>query len=100
MSMLAIPIASSEPYFSQENQIFGHSYNLEFEWIEQEHFWALHLYDETEKPIALGIRVIANWPLFVHRESLITFILIPKAPDAELKLGTLQSDFMLVAYDE
>lgn len=99
MSMLEIRIASSEPYFSQENQIFGHSYNLAFEWIERENFWALHIYDEVEKPIALGIRLIANWPLFMHREASTTFFLIPKVPKIEPKLETLQSDFMLVASD-
>ena len=99
MSMLEIPIASSEPYFSQENHIFGKSYNFTFEWIERENFWALHLYDEVERPVALGIRLIANWPLFRHREVSTTFFLIPKTPNIEPKLETLQSDFMLVASD-
>jgi hypothetical protein len=98
--MLEIPIASNGPHFTQENQIFGCTYNLEFEWIEREGFWAMHIFDASEQPLALGIWIISRWPLFMQREgdSLVTFLLIPKTPNAQLKLETLQSDFTLVAY--
>ena len=100
MSWLEIPLSSDAPHFSQENQLFGRSYNFEFEWIERESFWAWHIYDANEQPIALGIKLIAEWPLFVHRagDQVIAFYLWPKVPNAHLGLTSLQSDFSLVAH--
>ena len=100
MDAVEIPISSDAPYFSQENQLFSHTYTLEFEWIERGQFWVMHLYDEVEQAIALGIKLMVDWPLFVHHhgESGTVFFLIAKTPNAQLKLETLHSDFILVAH--
>jgi hypothetical protein len=96
MKTLEIPISSSAPHFSQEHQIFDRHYNLEFEWIEREGYWILHLYDASEQPIALGLKILENWPLFKHEE--IYFMLLQKNPTAVLNAKTLQSDFVLLAF--
>ena len=100
MIWLEIPLSSDAPHFSQENQLFGRSYNFEFEWIEREGFWVWHIYDASEQPIALGVRLIAEWPLLVHhtKEQSIAFYLLPKTPHAQLDLTTLYADFTLVAH--
>ena len=96
--MLEIPISSDAPHFSQEHQIFGHAYLIEFEWIERERYWVMHLYDGSEQPIALGLKVSTGWPIFIDRELQIAFILIAKKPHAELNLSNFHSDFLLVVY--
>ncbi len=100
MEAVEIPISSDAPYFSQENQFFGQTYTIEFEWVERGQFWVLHLYDEVEQPLALGIKLMVDWPLFVHRrgESVIEFFLLAKTPNAQLNLATLHSNFILVAH--
>jgi hypothetical protein len=100
MEAVEIPISSDAPYFSQENQLFSHTYTLEFEWIERGQFWVMHLYDEVEQAIALGIKLMVDWPLFVLRrgESVTEFFLLAKTPNAQLNLKTLHSDFILVAH--
>jgi hypothetical protein len=72
--MLEIPLSFNYPYFSQETELFGLSFNLEFEWIELEKFWVMHIYDHQEEPLALGIRLHPNWPLFSHKG--ITFMML------------------------
>ena len=99
MAMLEIPLSSDAPHFSQEHQIFGHIYTLEFEWIEREQYWTLHLYGEDETPIALGLRVNTDWPIFCDQNLGLSFLLTPKNPNAKLDLKTLYGDFMLVAYE-
>jgi hypothetical protein len=98
--MLEIAISSATPHFSQEHHIFGHNYILEFNWIEREAYWAMHIYDATENPIALGLRLVSGWPLYVDRIKNIAFFLIPKIANAQLTLTRLQSDFMLVVDNE
>ncbi len=100
MDAVEIPISSDAPYFSQENQLFSHTYTLEFECIERGQFWVIHLDDEVEQPIALGIKLMVDWPLFVHRrgELVTEFFLLAKTPNAKLNLKTLHSDFILVAH--
>ena len=94
--MLEIAISSAASHFSQEHHIFGHNYILEFAWIEREAYWVMHIYDANEKPIALGLRLVYGWPLYVDRFKNIAFFLIHKTANAELTLTRLQSDFMLV----
>lgn len=96
--MFEIPISSSAPHFSQEHQIFGRHYLIEFEWIEREAYWVLHLYDAAEQPIALGLRVTTGWPIFSDQEQRIVIILLAKRPNAELTMTSFHTDFMLVAY--
>lgn len=98
--MLEIAISSAAPHFSQEHHIFGHNYSLEFAWIEREAYWVMHIYDANEKPIALGLRLIYGWPLYVDRLKNFAFFLIPKTANAQLTLTRLQSDFMLVVHSE
>jgi hypothetical protein len=97
--MVEIILSSDAPHFSQEHQIFGQTYTLEFEWIEREEYWVMHLYDVGEQPIALGLKVSRNWPIYADPHHNIGFVLVVTNPTAKLNLATLYRDFMLVAYE-
>ena len=96
--MIEISITSQAPHFSQEHQIFGFCYIFEFMWIEREGYWVLHLYDAAEKPIALGLKVILDGPIFVDPVSKLVLLLLPKQPQVLLTLESFSKGFALVAY--
>jgi hypothetical protein len=99
MEVIEIPIASSSPHFVQENEIFGQTFFLEFEWIEAKEFWLLHVADGQGKQLASGIKLQSDWPLYAHHETKLpwTFILLSQVPGQNLDRSTLNSQFILVA---
>jgi len=72
MNALEIPDYPDKPYFKEEVELFGKIFSLEFELLESVGYRVLHIYDEQEKSLALGIRMVPNWPLFQHEN--ISFI--------------------------
>ena len=97
--MIEIPLTSKAPHFSQEHVLFNKHYILEFEWIEQESYWVLHLYDHLEKPVALGLKVFTEGYIWADAVNKIVLLLIANQPHAVLNLANLHKDFMLVAYE-
>lgn len=95
--MEKISIASDSPHFTQEHMLFGHSYLLEFEWIEREEMWLLHIYDGAQNPIALGMKVAEGWPIFTDQKSGVVFWLMAKNPNVSLGFNSLHKDFTLMA---
>lgn len=95
--MVEIPISSVSPHFTQETNLFGQSYLLEFEWIENGGFWNLHLYDAEEKPLALGLKLACAAPVYTDFKSGLRLWLMPKKPGEQPSLLTLQKDFRLIA---
>lgn len=57
----------------------------------------MHVYDAREQPVALGLRLIADWPISV--EDGLTLLVLKKKPNALLTIDSLPNDFMMVAYD-
>jgi hypothetical protein len=96
--MIEIAFSSDAPHFNQEHLIFGKHFVLEFQWIERENYWAMHLYDGAEIPIALSLRVTPRWPIYVDKKLDIAFLLLAKNPNAELSRSSLHKDFVLVVY--
>jgi hypothetical protein len=99
MKVIEIPISSPTAHFVQENDIFGQSYILEFEWIEREAFWMLHITNSREQPVALGLSPIKDWPLHIFADSPFVLMFQPKTLGANLSRSTLSRDFCLVAYE-
>lgn len=95
--MYRLAIASDDAHFTQEHILFGHCYILEFEWIESEAYWVLHLYDGSENPIALGLKVAMDWPIYVDKKLGFHIWLMPKSPNAVLGFSSFHRDFLLVA---
>lgn len=100
MTVLEIPIASSAPHYVQENDVFGQTFFLEFEWIEVEGFWLLHVADCTERPLSSGVKLQSEWPLYVHHDARLpfAFMLLPRLSGQTLDRTTLRNQFTLVAY--
>jgi len=101
MSTIEIPIASAESGFEQENEAFGQNFIFEFEWIELEAFWMLHIFDDHQTPLALGIKLQPDWPLYVHHlnSSSIICMLVATSMGKALSRETLKTHFALVAYE-
>jgi hypothetical protein len=49
--------------YSQQTELQGRTYTFEFEWIERDKFWTLHIGDENGEPLACGIKLVTDWPL-------------------------------------
>jgi hypothetical protein len=67
MHVLEITLYHDIPHYQAEMELFGHSFIFEFEWLAKEAYRVLHVYDPSEQPLALGIRLIPRWPLFRHK---------------------------------
>jgi len=94
--VLQIPIGSNEPHFTQETELFGEVYNFEFEWIEREQMWLMHMYNEEQTPILLGQRLMPN---IAYRISALQLVLLSNRDGGvKLELRNLRSDFSLVAH--
>ena len=63
MNALEIPFDTNIPHYTQQTELDGKTYTLEFEYIERENFWMLHIADQDGNPLVYGIKLIANWPL-------------------------------------
>lgn len=63
MSVLEISFQTSSSHYTQQTELDGKTYTLEFEYIERENFWMLHIADQDQIPIVYGIKLIVDWPL-------------------------------------
>lgn len=101
MNVVEITLASSGANFIQENEIFNQTFYLEFEWIEREGFWLLHISDERQAHLACGIKLEPNWPLYTHHEAKqpFSFMLLGATTRQLLNRSTLSQFFSLVAYE-
>lgn len=97
--MLEIALSSAASHFSQEHLLFGHRYILEFQWLEREKYWVMHIYDGSEQPQALGLKVMLNWPIYVDKVSGIVFLLVEKTRNAQITRDALHKDFVVVAHE-
>jgi len=100
MEIVEIPITSSEPHSVQENEIFGETFFLEFEWIENEQFWLLHLFDADQNPLVSGVKLQPNWPFYAHQQGESGFILSlhQTVSGPILSRKNLNTHFVLVAH--
>ncbi|MCA9508958.1 MAG: hypothetical protein KC505_11105 [Myxococcales bacterium] len=96
--MIEIIPASSAAHFSQEQALFGALYTLEFEWIQREKVWTVHIYDGAHAPIALGLKISTEWPIFVNREKNWVLRLFSSDTKKELDVSNLR-DFSLIAHE-
>jgi len=96
MKTFDIAISSSAPHFEQENDILGQSFIFEFEWIEKENIWLLHIFDNIHAPLVFGIKLQTAWPLYKNHFML---LLNPVKVGAFLNRHSLKTDFRLMAYE-
>lgn len=67
-NLLFIPTSPGVPFYTQRTKLDGRDYNLRFSWNERLERWALDILTANDDPIAVGIKLIARWPLtrFLH----------------------------------
>ena len=101
MKALEIPITSLAAHFMQETEIFKKSFFLEFEWIEQESFWLLHIFDQERQALSMGLKLIPSWPLYTYQDAQkpFAFMLLGKSLNQDLTRLSLSQSFTLVAYE-
>lgn len=58
-----IPLAPGEPNTRQRVVLDGREYTLVIRWSHREERFYLDLFDGSNAPLVLGIKVIENWPL-------------------------------------
>lgn len=61
--MIVIPLPSDTAHYTTRVALDGVSYVLTLEWSQREARWYLSLADGEASPIAVGIKVVAGWPL-------------------------------------
>lgn len=101
MNVIEIPIASATPHFVQDNEVFGRVFHLEFEWIESQGFWMLHVAGESHQPLTFGTKLQPEWPIYIHQvvNKPFTLMLLARAPGQILGRQNLSRHFTLVAYE-
>lgn len=60
---IEIPISEDTPLYSERIGLDGRDFLFEFDWNDREGRWYLSIRGVDETPLALGIKVVANWPL-------------------------------------
>lgn len=63
MAMLVMPLRTDLRNYTVEVDLEGESYKLALAWSLSESAWYLSVYDVNGDPIALGRRVVIDWPL-------------------------------------
>lgn len=94
MAVVLIPTTPGAPYHTQKTRLDGRDYVLQFAWNEREARWYLSLFDEEEQPLALGIKLVANWPLLRF------YRFDPRVPPGELMVVDLTGDGSPPGLDE
>lgn len=60
---LEIPLIANLPSYSFETILDGITFELTVRWNDRDGAWYLHLLDVTGAPVAMGLKLVANWPL-------------------------------------
>lgn len=75
-----------DPFYQQRTRLEGRDYVLSFAYNSREERWYLSLADETESPIATGMKLISNWEL-LH-----PYRYDPRTPPGALAVSELSGD--------
>lgn len=63
MAFLVIDTDSSSLNYRQTTQLEGVEYVLHFYWSTREDCWYLDILDQENEGIAMGVRLVVDWPL-------------------------------------
>lgn len=97
-----IALAPGVPSYRQRTVLDGVEYVLELRWSMRERAWYLDLRDLNGRPLVLGIKLVANWPLLatfrtvegLPRGELV--VVDTRTPPRDPGLGELGADVQLV----
>lgn len=61
---LAIPcVPDGQSSWRQRTSLDGRDYILRFEWFQRDGAWRFSIADQNDSPIAVGIKIVTDWPL-------------------------------------
>ncbi len=63
MDPIEVPLAFDTPLYTIRVTLDGVEYILKFDWNDRENRWYMGFFSIDEDPLAVGIKVVANWPL-------------------------------------
>lgn len=63
MTVFIIPTPNDQPFAEQRSTLDGSDYVLTFQWSAREGSWYLSVADESNDPIASGLKIVPNVPL-------------------------------------
>lgn len=58
-----IPTVQGAPYYTLRTRLEGRDFTFRFAWNEREGRWYMSIFSDDGIPLALGIKLISNWPL-------------------------------------
>lgn len=61
--MVIVPLINTLPFYTQQAQLDGAIYGLEFLWNFREEAWYFTIYDSQGDAIAAGLRVVVGFPI-------------------------------------
>jgi hypothetical protein len=85
MTVFAIATFPDEPFSTQTTKLAGVAYKLTFALNTREDCWYLSIADAAGTPLAIGIKLVANWPLLENLTN-------PALPPGELYALVLGPD--------
>jgi hypothetical protein len=83
---LVIPVLEGRALMRQRLNLDGSVYTLELTWNQGEERWHVSLFDTEDEPLALGLTVLTNWPLWRY------YRYDPRMPPGELVAQDLTGD--------
>jgi|GEM_PF-1435203 len=63
-----LPTVVGNPHYVMRTRLDGRDFILRFIWNQRQDRWYFDILSTAEEPIAVGIKIVANWPLLrFHR---------------------------------
>lgn len=66
MTIVRIPTSITEQSYTQRTSLDGRDYELTFQWNQRESKWYLDIRDQDGDDIAVGIKLVSNFPLLTR----------------------------------
>ncbi len=91
---LVIPTVQDAPYYTIRTRLEGRDYSLRFSWNERESRWYMGINSDDGVPLAIGIKLVSNWPLlrYYHFDT--------RLPPGEMMAIALGQDNAPPGFDE
>jgi hypothetical protein len=61
-----VPVFPSTPLYKERVRLEGRDYIFRFDWNDREQRYYMHIFDQDEVPLLLGVKVIANWGMLTR----------------------------------
>lgn len=94
MAVLLIPTPSGAPYSSSKVRLEGRDFVLQLAWNQRQGRWHLSILDEESTPLAMGLKLVANWPLTR------AYKWDPRLPPGDFRAMSLTGDRSPPGFDE